>query len=403
MKKFKTVFKFTYLWNLKSTGFIVATIIGVILVALSMNINVLKDKILGDSSEIIAICDYDNNFSLKEETLNDIGFKDCNFKEVEKSDIEDIKKGIKEGKAEEDYLITRYSQEKETIEVFSKSTSNSEKIKNITSYLKTMYISSRAESSELDPQILNNLMSDVPIELIDSDEDKEGNMILVYFLILILFIMIFFYGMDVLNSVVEEKNNRIMETLITMSNPLELFFGKVFGVCAVTLTQLTIFTIAGTVFVNLNSDILDFLSQFNVNLDLKLICYLLVFIILGYLLYAFIFAALGSLVSSTQDSTQAVMPLTFFVLAIMMAGLMSLTNLDSTFAKVCSFIPFSSPIFMFERAIISEVPVVQVIISIVILIVSILIVGWGSSKVYKRGILHYGKKASYFKILLNKK
>lgn len=403
MRKFKTVFKFTYLWNIKRTAFVVTTIIGILLIALSMNFNTIEDKIFGSTTREIAFCDYDDTFSLTEDSINDLGFEDCNFKKIQKSEIEDIKENIKEGKADEDFLITMYSKEKENIEVYSKSGSKSEIIKSITNYLKTMYISSRAESSNLDPQVLNNLMSDVPIDLVDSDEAKEGNMILVYFLILILFIMIFFYGVDVLNSVVEEKNNRIMETLITMSNPLELFFGKVFGVCAVTFTQLAIYIASGFIFVSMNNDILSYLSEFNINIDFKLICYLLVFIILGYLLYAFIFAALGSLVSSTQDSTQAVLPLTFFVIAIMMAGIISLPNLDSTFAKICSFIPFSAPIFMFERAIIAEAPVAQVIISMVILILSVFIVGILSSKVYKRAILHYGKRASYFKMLLNKK
>lgn len=402
MKKFKTVFKFTYLWNIKTKSFIFSTILGIIIVALVMNFNVIMDKLSGSSEDVVAVCDYDESFGLNEEGLNDLGFEDCNFKILNKAEISDVKEEIEDGKSDIDYLITMYSGDKEEIEVFSKSNSDTEGVKNITTYFKTMYISNRAIKSDLDSNVLNNLMADVPINLIESDEAKAGNMFMVYFLILLLYMVIMFYGMAVLNSVVEEKNNRIMETLITMAKPIELFFGKVLGVCAVTLSQIIIIVGSGLIFMNFNDSITSALESFNINFDAKLIIFFVAFILLGYLLYAFIFAALGSLVSSTQDSSQAVMPMTFFVMAIMMAGIMSLANLDSTFAVICSYVPFSAPIFMFERAILTDISVVKVIVSLVILVLSIFVIGVLSSKVYKKGVLHYGKRASFFKTLLNK-
>lgn len=140
-------------------------------------------------------CDYDESFGLNEEGLNDLGFEDCNFKILNKTEISDVKEEIEDGESDIDYLITMYSGDKEEIEVFSKTNSDTEGVKNITTYFKTMYISNRAIKSDLDSNVLNNLMADVPINLIESDEAKAGNMFMVYFLILLLYMVIMFYLM----------------------------------------------------------------------------------------------------------------------------------------------------------------------------------------------------------------
>lgn len=402
MKKFKTVFKYTYLLNIKSTSFKIVTIIGMILIGLSMNFNYIKEKAGGNSKEEIAVCDYDGVFALTEESLNDLGFDNCDFKIEDKSQLDNIKEEIKAGNSDYKYLITMYYNDNEEIEVFSKNNSSLNLIKNITATLKSLYTSNRFSQSDLDTNLLNNVLADVPVNIIELDVQNIGNILIAYISIFALYVVIMYYGAIVTNSVVEEKNNRIMETLITISKPIELFFGKVLGVCAVTLTQLSIFIGTGAGFMYFNEDIKSMIDEFNIDFKVEYIILFIVFIVLAYLLYAFIFAALGSLVSSTEDSTQAVMPLMIIVMAIMFAGIISLTNIESTFAVICSYIPFSSPIFMFARAVLTDISLIKVIISIVILIISTLFVGVFSSRVYKKGVLHYGKKASYFKMLLNK-
>lgn len=397
-----TVFKFTYLQSVKSKAFILVTIIAVGLVGLMLNINTIKEKISGESKVKIAFCDYNEEFDLNDDSFRNLTIDKCEYSIIDKDEQDNTKESIKNKESDYDYLVTLYSKDKEEIEVYTERNSDSDTINNISSYLKNMYIANRAENSNMNINEYNTLMADVPVNLVELDAQSLGEVLLIYILIFILYMVIMFYGNIVASSVIEEKNNRIMENLITISRPIELLFGKVIGICAVTLTQLLILVGAAAIFIKCNDSITSMINDININIDAKLVVCLVTFALLGYLLYAFIFAAMGSLVSTTQDSTQVMLPMTSLIMIVLVVAVWSLNTPDSTLSTVLSYIPFSSPIFMFMRIVLSDVPVINVLISIGILILSIAFVGFISSKVYKRGVLHYGKKASYFKILFNR-
>lgn len=402
MKNFKTILKFTYCQKVKSKAFILTTLAAVLLMALVVNFNTIKENFMGDSQKEIAFCDYDNGFGLTEETFDGIISDQYKYKIIDNNRIDEVKDSIRSKKSDFDYLVTLYSKDKEEIEIYTKSNTDTVTIAAIGSYLKNMYANNRALKFNVDINEINNLMSDVPVNFETVNEEKLGNTYLVYVLMIVLYIVIMFYGSIVSNSIIEEKNNRIMETLITMCKPMELYFGKIIGVCTVCLTQLFIIIGSGVVFMSFNNDFNEFINEFDINLDTRIVIYLIIFSILGYFMYSFIYGAMGSLVSSTQDSTQAMLPMTFLIFVIFMIGIESLNNIDSTLVIALSYIPFSSPMIMFERIVLSDVPLINILISIVILLLSIFSAGFLSSKVYARGVLHYGKKASYFKILFNK-
>lgn len=232
------------------------------------------------------------------------------------------------------------------------------------------------------------------------EADKESpeviNYVIVYVLLMLFFISIMMTGNMIAAEVTAEKSSRIMEILITSASPLAQMFGKVIGIFLIGMLQIAI--IAATVAANLmlphNSAIL---SEFDMDLgqlNTSLLTYGLILYVLGYFLYALIYAAIGSLVSRTEDLGQAVMPVTMLGLVTFYIPLFSISNADTLLVKVASFVPFTSPLSMLLRIGTGEVAMWEIVVSLVILLASIFIFGWLAAKIYRTGVLLYGKRPS---------
>jgi len=220
---------------------------------------------------------------------------------------------------------------------------------------------------------------------------------LVYVILFMLFMAIMITGQMIASEITAEKSSRVMEILITSVSPLKGMFGKIFGMFLVGLTQISVYIIVIVVNMTLPHN-LDTLKDMNISLsevDPVLLVYAIIFYLLGYFLFATMFAAVGSIVSRTEDLGQAVLPITMLSLAgfyICMFG--GLNNPNTMLIKVASFIPFFSPYAMVTRLGLSNPPYWQVWISIAALAVSIVIVGWLAAKIYRAGVLMYGKRPS---------
>ena len=220
---------------------------------------------------------------------------------------------------------------------------------------------------------------------------------------------ILMYGTMVMNGVVEEKSNRIVEVMISSVKPFDLMMGKIIGIGLVGITQLLIWIVliggvlasAGTLFPQ--SGMEDAGSPLDVNLLLSVnwieivICFLL-FFIGGYLIYASIFSIIGAAVDNAQDTQQFVLPVTLIFVFALYAGIYSIQNPDGPLAFWCSLIPLTSPIVMMVR-IPFGVPIWQVLLSIAILYISIVLVVKFAAKIYRVGILMYGKKPNIKEVI----
>jgi len=224
--------------------------------------------------------------------------------------------------------------------------------------------------------------------------DQSRNFFYTYIMIFALYMVILLYGQMVATNVATEKSSRAMELLITSARPVSMMFGKVLSSCLAGLTQLV--CIFGTAFVcfNLNETYWDaggiVASLFDMPLDLLI--YMLVFFLLGFLIYAFLYGAVGSTASKLEDINTSVMPITMLFLAAFFVAMFSMTgdSVDSLLMKVCSFIPFTSPMVMFTRIAMSVVPLHEILISIAILLGSAVFVGVVAAKIYRVGVLLYG-------------
>ncbi len=217
---------------------------------------------------------------------------------------------------------------------------------------------------------------------------------MVYVLVIVLFMGVMITGQLIATEITAEKSSRVMEVLITSVSPLKQMFGKIVGMLIVGLSQILL--IAGVAVINLTlPHNIDTLKNLNIDLgaiDPLLIVFAVIFYLLGYFLYSTLYAAVGSIVSRTEDLGQAVMPLTLFSLAGFYLAIFGLTTPNATYVVVSSFIPFFSPFLMFMRIGLTDPAWWEVALSLAILCGTIFGLGWLSAKIYRTGVLMYGKR-----------
>ncbi len=231
-------------------------------------------------------------------------------------------------------------------------------------------------------------------------EEKATSMInygLVYVLMILFFTSSMMTGNMIAAEVTSEKSSRIMEILITSVSPLTQMFGKIIGIFLVGLLQIAVF--AAVMCANLmlphNNVILSSVGLDLSQLNIAVLGYGLIFYILGYFLYAVLFAAVGSIVSRTEELGQAIMPITVLSLAAFYIGIFNIAAPDTIFIKVAGYIPFFSPTVMLLRIGLERASLLEIWLSLAILVASILLFGWLAAKIYRTGVLMYGKRPSF--------
>ena len=231
-------------------------------------------------------------------------------------------------------------------------------------------------------------------EIQNLGKDQMQNFFYTYIMIFALYMVILLYGQMVATNVATEKSSRAMELLITSAKPTAMMFGKVIASCLAGLMQLVCIFGSALLFYSLNKsywgDNMIISSIFNI--PPELFGYMLVFFILGFLIYAFMFGAVGSTASKLEDINTSVMPITmlFIIAFIVVMSSMGSGNVDNTLMIVCSYVPFTSPMSMFTRIAMSTVPWYEITASIALLMGSTALIGILSAKIYRVGVLMYG-------------
>lgn len=227
-------------------------------------------------------------------------------------------------------------------------------------------------------------------------KDQMQNFFYTYIMIFALYMVILLYGQMVASNVASEKSSRAMELLVTSAKPANMMFGKVIASCIAGLLQLVAIFGSALILYNINKPMLsgNFIMQAIFNIPVNLFFYLLAFFILGFLIYAFLYGAIGSTVSKLEDVNTSVMPITFLFIIAFFVVIFSMTsgNIDNIAMRVCSYIPFTSPMAMFTRIAMSTVAWYEILISIVILIGAVAGIGILAAKIYRVGVLLYGTR-----------
>jgi ABC-2 type transport system permease protein len=232
-------------------------------------------------------------------------------------------------------------------------------------------------------------------ELVETGKSQRQNFFYTYVLIMMLYMAILLYGQFVATTVATEKSSRTMELLITSAKPLNLMFGKVIGSGLAGLTQMVLILGAGFAFFNINKEFWsgNMIIQSIFDMPLEIMLFTILFFILGYFLYSFMYGAFGSLANKTEDINTSILPVTFVFLAAFFISMTSMTGgaVDSPLMIAASYIPFTSPMVMFVRICMSEVKAIEIIISVAVLVLSTIVIGYISAGIYRIGVLLYGK------------
>lgn len=286
-------------------------------------------------------------------------------------------------------------------------------------------------ASGIDPEIVKSAKTNINISTIRMDEEEgekasyaELESIIGLLLAVVVYFVIFLFSNQVLRGVIEEKSNRIIEVIISSVKPFELMMGKIIGIALVGLTQFVLWIVlttgiyfvasgiilgpeimspSGTVMTEEISQIVDtsqgqdvMLEVVNmiesINFKAILISFLFYFVF-GFLLYAALFAAVGGMVDNETDSNQFVTILSMPLIVAIICSTAMINNPDSGLGIWLSMIPFTSPVSMMIR-IPFGVPYWQIAVSLLILVATFIFITWIAAKIYRTGILMYGKKPS---------
>lgn len=260
----------------------------------------------------------------------------------------------------------------------------------------------------------------------DNSDMKAG---LGFVFAILIYFFIFFYSNQVMRGVIEEKTNRVVEIIISSVKPFQLMLGKIIGIGLVGLTQFLIWVImsgAGLMLLRLfvfpdtvdpsgwdataldngqiiseglqgSNKMIDFV-YFDVNWP-GMVGLFLIYFLGGFLIYSGIFAMIGSMVDSETDTQQLVLPVTLPLILAYMVATMMLTNPESTIGTWFSIIPLTSPVVMIVKVAVGSASAATLISSILLMIGTFILTTWMASKIYRTGILMYGKKASWKEVL----
>lgn len=249
----------------------------------------------------------------------------------------------------------------------------------------------------LDEAAIASALAEPEINIVETVEESGKSMEQTYFytylLVFLLYMTVMMYGQLVATSVASEKSNRAMEMLITSAKPMNLMFGKVIGSGLAGLAQISMLLITAGVFYKINEEHLEMFDIIKsvFNMPPSIIFYTILFYITGYFVYAFLYGALGSLASRTEDINTSIMPIMLIFIVAFMIAVFGMMSPESTMLLVSSFIPFISPMAMFVRIAMTEVPGWQIAISVAMMFATIWATGWLAAKIYRIGILMYGK------------
>ena len=316
--------------------------------------------------------------------------------EVTSDDANALRSSVESGDAECAFFLrslTDYTYFVRSLTMYDTNTQTADEL------LKNTYYLTALTKSGMTPEQAQSILTTPVIHDIQSlEKEQQSTFLYTYIMIFALYLVIMLYGQMVATSVATEKGSRTMELLITSAKPTPMMFGKVIAAALAGLFQIVAVFGSAIAFYPINREAWSGSSMFDMmissifSMPLQLLLYMILFFILGFLLYAFLFGAVGSMASKVEDINTSSMPLMLMLMLAFLVVIYSVIDgtADSMMLKVCSYIPFTSPMAMFTRIAMGAVPAYEILISVAVLVLSVIGVGFISAKIYRVGVLLYG-------------
>lgn len=406
MQQFFTVFKYEFKKIVLSKGYLISTgIMAIILAGVFFLPQLISDLKLFNSDNNTPVALIKTDYTKSETLVQTIhaALPDYEVKLTDKS-TEEAKQEVIDDKAK--FFIEANHDLTEVTE-YSKigfSEASVREVQSIDAIVKNLRQSDLLAEQNLAPAAIAKVLNpDVKINLETVNKNGAASVIYTFVLIYALYMAITFYGSHVMNSVVTEKTSRAMEVLATSVKPNALLFGKIISTSLAGLIQIAAIIIEAFICVKISSaNNPSFpVNQIISNIPTQILVYMLIFFLLGFLIYSFLYGAFASTVSKIDELGSAVMPVQIIIIFTFFVTMSAINsgNADTPFNVFLSYFPFTAPMMMFTRAIISNVSTLEIILSILVLIVSTYFIGWLSARIYRVGILMYGEKPNFIKLM----
>jgi ABC-2 type transport system permease protein len=419
MDKILAIIKREYLTRVRSKGFIAGTILSPLLMASFVLIPALIAARQDGSSRSIIVLDQTGSpaiFDRAGEVLagkierDDSANKDRsetarqNTIDLRREDIaparletskQELNKEIAEGRLAAYVVVPQDVLESGKLFYHAKNVGDFFLSRRIENAFNTAVLEQRLKREGIRPELVGRLSRDVSMETVNERGEKERgqSFMLAFILMFIIYLTVLVYGIMVMRGVVEEKQSRIIEVLLSSVRPFQLMLGKLCGIGMVGLTQYLIWAVFGIVLSSLTVAQTLASSPFKIpQIPVSLMIFFVVYFLLGYFLYATLYLIVGAIVSNEEDGQQMQMPVTLSFASSMALMSVVLRSPDSLLSTVLSLIPLFSPILMFLRISIQPPPWWQIALSIVLMLGTILSAVWIGAKIYRVGVLMYGKR-----------
>lgn len=437
------IIKREYLSRVRKRSFIIMTILGPLLFATFLIVPAWLSQVEDTGEKIIAVIETDEYNKPKPDSLSffaDIIPDKENLKfEYVPAPLDVLKKVLSSSKYDAVLYIPYNVINSETVELYTKKQPSLGVEVHITKSLEKYIYNLKLRKNNIPPEVLSSVRTNIALKTIRLGKDgtyQEQNQQDIkrwigYICGFLIYFFIFFFGAQVMRGVIEEKTNRIVEIIVSSVRPFQLMMGKIIGVGMVGLTQFLIWIFLTSAIVLVMQQTLGYKSSIpessevtpesifeakpvqNQNTALnqtdevpgyvealgeipffKVFVAFIFYFLGGFLLYGSLFAAIGSAVDSETDTQQFMLPVTIPLILSFFIMISTFTNPEGQLAVIFSIIPLTSPVVMMGR-IGFDIPLIQILSSMVALVLTFLGTTWLAGKIYRTGILMYGKKVSY--------
>lgn len=420
MNKIWTVVKREYLQIVRTKGFVISTVLGPVFMAALFVIPIVLSLATGAEKKTYAVIDAAGGmFAEFDAKLADYTMAD----KTRRYTLEDVPAGADLearraelgrrvlGKQLSGYVVipadvlTGGAAEFAALNV-----SDFDEVRRLNEALNAVVVEKRLKREGLDPARVAEYTKRVGLKTIKvtargEQEDTGGTFAVAYILVLILYMTMFFYGAIIMRGVIEEKNNRVVEIVLSSMRPFELMMGKILGIAAVGLTQYAVWGGFGFLLSTYGRTMAGGLlpagaAGFKVpQIPGYVFLYFVLFFLLGYFLYATLYAAVGSMVNSEKEAQQLLMPVSMLLVVPMLMMMAVIKSPGSGLSVALSLVPFFAPILMLLRVCVLLPPAGQLALSLALLVLAILGMTWLAAKIYRVGVLMYGKRPSLAEVL----
>ncbi|GAE32557.1 ABC transporter permease [Halalkalibacter hemicellulosilyticus] len=407
MNKFWIVLSHTYLSRVKTKSFIITTALFLLFIFAMVNLQSIIELFSSDEQEqtVAVIDESEYLYDVLSESMEQV---DPSIQLIEyDGTLEEAEEAVLNGQHDGVLQIFIDQDELPTASYHTNQFTDTMIQTHLEAQLQQMKVALATSQAGIDEDVLASIYAPVSFETVAIDsgdgsstrteEQISGAIGLVYIILFLLYFAVITYGNMIAMDIANEKTSRVMEILISSSSPVSQMFAKILGIALLGLTQFGVIILFGYFLIQQKQDeaagsMFEYFGLTDV--DPATYIYAIVFFLLGYLLYATMSAMLGSIVSRIEDVQQLMMPVIILIVIAFMIAMFSLTMPDSTLVTVTSFIPFFTPMLMFLRVGMLEVPLWEVGLSIGLMLVTIAILAMIGARVYRGGVLMYGTSTS---------